>query len=215
MRPGPDESAAAGLAPFAGHRRAGTFQAFLAFGIKDAAFFLAQDLGGFGHSRSIDEVFRIHEFSLGVSHDFFEPVKVFQQTGIHIRLGHMQTDRFRITGAAEISGQRLFADHMFPRIQSIDDHFFMDIRRSADVDDIDLVSFEQILEPQGVIHETVAVLHHIHLLETACGNGMETDRNTGETVQGIQMQFCSPAGSGSSKADFFFTVHSYKILLRW
>ena len=128
MSAGADQGSAAGFAPFARHGTGRALQAFFALHKQKLALFGAQDLGSFLYGSGIDKVFCIHEFFAGFSYCLLEKLHFFHAAGKHFAFGHGVADVF-LTGLTKITGQRLFADHMFSGFQGIQRNACMQKRR--------------------------------------------------------------------------------------
>ncbi|MHC2802307.1 hypothetical protein ACVMII_002053 [Bradyrhizobium diazoefficiens] len=141
-----DKRAAAGHRPLRGVGRVRTGMALLALHEQDLVLGRLDDLGGLGHGRRVDPVLGVHEELPGALDRGARPVHLFDHALIHQRLRHVLADRLRVALAAEIAGERLFADHVLAGLHAGDDHLRMKVRRRADVDDIELAVRDQLGE---------------------------------------------------------------------
>ncbi len=141
-----DQRAAAGHRPLCGMRRMRARVAFLALHEQDLVLCRAQHLRGLGDRRRVDPVLRIHEELAGRFDRGAGRLHLRADALIHQRFRDVLADRRLIAVAAEIAGERLFADHMLAGAHRRHDHRRVQIGRRADVDDVDRGVGDQLIE---------------------------------------------------------------------
>ena len=93
--------------------------------------------------RSIDPVFRVHEFDSVLFHGPFYPVTIVQRLLQHQLFADGKADQLFSAIFSEISGQGFFADDVFPGPGGLDAELRMQIRRNAEIDDVDVCSLQK------------------------------------------------------------------------
>ena len=210
MHPVAHEDTSACFIPFAGNGGAGAFQAFLSFHVQDPALLGPDDFSGFEHCRSVHEVFGVHKPLPGFCTDCPQLIQFLQQVLIHELLGDLLADRFRISGLSEVTYQRLFADHMFPRPHSLDNLFLVHIRRSADIDNVNFRIIEQVVIVRGTLLKSVEFDGFVDLLLASSHYGLQPAGDVGPFIsEGMEFQCAACADN----ADGYSVCHGWLVSL--
>ncbi|MGY4512919.1 hypothetical protein ACVIN2_006373 [Bradyrhizobium sp. USDA 3650] len=112
----------------------------------------------------------------------------------------MLADRLPVAGAAEIAGERLFADHMLAGLHGGDDHPRMQIGRRADVDDIELAVSNQLGEVAIDPWDLVAAGEFDDVV-AARSDRRDLDIHAIDTPERIHMQLRHEAAADESHSD--------------
>jgi hypothetical protein len=96
-----------------------------------------------GQGRRIDPVFRVHESDSVLFHGPFYPVTIVQRLLQHQLFADSKTDQLFSAIFSEISGQGFFADDVFPGPGGLDGELRMQVRRNAEIDDVDILPLQK------------------------------------------------------------------------
>ncbi len=175
--------------------------AFLALHEQDFVFRRLQYLRGLGHRRRVDPVLRIHEEFAARPDRGRGLVHLLADALIHQRFRNMLADRGLVAFAAEISGERLFADDVLAALHGLDDHRSMQVGRRADVDDIDLVVTDNLAVAPISFGDVVAA-SEIDDMVAARRHGRDLDIDAVNAFVGIHVQLRNEAAAHKSDLDF-------------
>src|SRR3954454_4361153 len=107
-----DERATPGHRPFGGMRRMRPAVTLLGLHEQDFGARLSYDFGRLRHRWCVDPIFGIKKELAAGADRLARLLHLLHDALEHQRLWDM-ADRYRVAGAAEISGKRLLADHVF------------------------------------------------------------------------------------------------------
>ena len=196
-----DQRAAAGHRPLRGMRRMRARVALLALHEQDLVFGRAQHLRGLGNRRRVDPVLRIHEELAGRLDRRAGRLHLRADALVHPCLRDMLADRRLIAVAAEIAGERLLADHMLAGTHRRHDHRCVQVRRRADVDDVDAAIGDQLVEA-AMARWNPVLARKLHDMIAARRHRRHLDIDAVDAPIGIHVQLGNEAAADQTDPDF-------------
>src|SRR6185436_10748450 len=126
---------------------------------------------------------------------------------------HMLADRQLIAFAPEITSERLFADHMLAGLHRLDDHRGVQIRRRADVDDIEIGVGDQIAKA-AIRRRDLVATGKLDDMIASSRNGPDFDIHAVNTPVGMHVQLGHEAAAGQTDPDFRHSASAFGLSSR-
>ena len=195
-----DENAAARHRPFRGVRGMRAAMTLLGFHEEDFLARFTDDFCRLRHSRRIDPIFGIEKELAAGADRRSRALHLLHNALEHERFRHMPADWCWVTSPAEISGERLFADHVLTCLHAGDHHLSVERRRGTEIDHVDRWIAKQV-SPLAARLRNAELASEIGDMITAGNDARDLDIDAIDAPIGVHVQFGDEPAADEAYSD--------------